>query len=90
VGFHVFIDEVNVGVVNRDEPCDFDVSPGVHRVYVRIPRSSSGMSNPVDVNLAPGQTIKLDCRASLPIHKALARGLTMGAWKPQTLFLSQS
>jgi len=87
-GFEVVVDEAIVGVATRSTPCDVNVPPGVHRVYVRAPRPSKEKSNVVDVDLEPGQMVTLNCRASFPIHKSLGRSLTMGAWKPQILLLS--
>jgi hypothetical protein len=86
--FRVLIDGVDVGVATRNQPCDFAAPSGVHRVQVKAPSPSNESSNIVDVDLAPSQIITLVCQASFPIHKAALRALTMGARKPQVLFLA--
>jgi hypothetical protein len=87
--FGVVIGEVNVGQSARCIQSEFLVSPGKHRVYVSAPRPSREKSNVIVVERASGQAIDLVCRASFPIHKGLLRALTMGAWKPQILFLAE-
>ena len=87
--FGVVIDEVSVGQSALRTQSEFPVSPGKHRVYVSAPRPSREKSNVIDVELASGQAMELVCRASFPFHKALLRALTMGAWKPQVLFLAE-
>jgi hypothetical protein len=87
--FGVVIDGVSVGQSARRIPSEFPVSPGKHRVYVSAPRPSREKSNVIEVDLASGEAMELVCHASFPIHKGLLRALTMGAWKPQVLFLAE-
>jgi hypothetical protein len=87
--FRVVIDELIVGESARNSQSEFRVSPGTHWIYVRAPQPSKERSNALEVELAPGQSIDLVCHATFPIHKSLARSLTLGAYKPRLLFLAE-
>ena len=67
---YVVVDEVMLGRASLNRPCDFQVSPGEHQVYIR--GGKTAFSNALDIDLLEGSVATYGCRWDpLSLHPEL-------------------
>ncbi len=68
--FDVYIDNLKVGTLRNNDRGQFEVTPGVHTLYLKI---DDFKSKTLSIGLQPGQTLRLVCTS-----KAFGLGVTIG------------
>jgi hypothetical protein len=71
--YRVTVDGLEVGEIRRGETKDFPVEPGSHEVVLRIDWCRSPT---LEVDVAPGTRVPLQCRPNVPIVLALIAIIT--------------
>jgi hypothetical protein len=83
---YVVVDEVMLGKASLNKPCDFQVSPGEHQIYIR--GGKAAFSNALDIDLLEGSVAAYGCRWDLSAIKSQSSfAIGMGGAQPKEIAL---